>query len=159
MTVKKKTTAKKKTATKQQLIHHDPFEEIEASGEKADQQPQSDDATASSQAVEPQQQSFDLGLSLTIEDVERQKKALMALIVEGVGVHLDGENVEQVDGAGLQLLAAFFREVDERELEISWAEVSKPLYEAVQLVGLKDALNMQAIEIQDDGEGTAWGLF
>jgi len=66
MTVKKKTTANKKTATKQQLIQHDPFEEIEVSEEKADQLRHSIDATASNQAIERQQQSFDLLLSLTI---------------------------------------------------------------------------------------------
>lgn len=148
MTVKKKVAARKK-----QLIQHDPFEAAETAEENNKQVQQSE-------VGKPlQAQHFDLGLSLTIEEAEEHKKALMELIVEGGCLQLNGENIEQIDAAGLQLLAAFFGEIEQRQLDVSWTEVSKPLYQAAQLVGLDDALKMQTIEIQDDGEGTAWGLF
>ena len=99
-----------------------------------------------------------LGSNLTVVDAEAQKIELLSVISDQVPVRLIAEDIEQVDGAGLQLLAAFFKEAKQKEVDVSWGNVSSALLDAVKMLGLTDVLNLQDAE-QDDGEGTAWGLF
>jgi ABC-type transporter Mla MlaB component len=100
-----------------------------------------------------------LGTDLTIADVESKKIELAHVISDGLAVKLNGEDLEQVDGAGLQLLAVFFKQAAKNNLDISWQQISDSLLQAVRLVGLEDLLKMQDVAVEDDGEGSAWGLF
>ncbi|NNJ92967.1 MAG: STAS domain-containing protein [Gammaproteobacteria bacterium] len=102
---------------------------------------------------------IDLGSDLTIADVEAKKIELTHILADALPVKLNAEELEQIDGAGLQLLAALFKNAAKNNLEITWVKVSSTLMDAVKLVGLLELLNMQDVEIKDDGEGTAWGLF
>lgn len=109
--------------------------------------------------TESSKSDVDLGDSLTIAEAESEKIELMHMITDAVPLRLNAGNVDQVDGAGLQLLAAFFKEADSKNVDISWGSVSKSLHEAAQVVGLTTVLKMDDVEIEDDGEGSAWGLF
>ena len=101
----------------------------------------------------------DLGNDLTISDAESKKIEFDHIIDDGLVVKLNAADVEQVDGAGIQLLAALFKQAKQNDLELTWGSVSKELMDAVELMGLKEYLNMQDVEVEDDGEGSAWGLF
>jgi anti-anti-sigma regulatory factor len=102
---------------------------------------------------------IDLGSDLTIADVEAKKIELTHILADALPVKLNAEELEQIDGAGLQLLAALFKNAAKNNLEITWVKVSSTLMDAVKLVGLVELLNMQDAEIKDAGEGTAWGMF
>lgn len=101
----------------------------------------------------------DLGSDLTISEAESRKIEFDHIIDDGFAVKLIGSDVGQVDGAGIQLLAVLFKQAKKNDMEITWGPVSKELMNAVELMGLKEHLNMQDVEVEDDGEGSAWGLF
>ncbi len=102
---------------------------------------------------------IDLGSDLTIADVESKKIELTHVLADGLAVKLNAQDLEQIDGAGLQLLAVLFKEAAKNNLELAWDNVSSTLLDAVKLVGLVEVLKMQDVEVEDDGEGSAWGLF
>jgi len=106
-----------------------------------------------------EQHVIHLGSDLTIADVESKKIELSHILLDALPVKLNAEELEQIDGAGLQLLAALFKNAATTNLDISWDKVSSNLMDAVKLVGLVELLKMQDVEIEDDGEGSAWGLF
>ena len=184
-TVKKKTTARKKAAVKKEVINHDPFAVLE---EETDSTLQTDNAIteevtateAQSQvmsgaedgeqepAMEPEPDNdtgadngaiVELGHNLTIADAEAKKIDFMNIIADGVPVKLNAADIDQVDGAGLQLLAVLFKDAARKDISIGWDEVSPTLQEATKTLGLTEALKMQDVAQEDDGEGTAWGLF
>jgi anti-anti-sigma regulatory factor len=101
----------------------------------------------------------ELGPDLTIADVELKKIELAHVLSDGFSVKLNGEDIEHIDGAGLQLLAVFFKEAAKANLDISWLEVSASLREAVKVIGLVELLKISVSEVEDDGEGSTWGLF
>ena len=102
---------------------------------------------------------IELGTDLTIADVESKKIELAHIITDAFAVKLNAEDLEHIDGAGLQLLAVLFKDAAKNNLDISWDKVSSTFMDAVKLVGLVELLKMQDVEVEDDGEGTAWGLF
>ena len=159
------------------LLSNDPFAMIAEGGEEAEQhfgfrtqattdEPEPEQPPPPSEVNEMNeteqtavQHVIDLGSDLTIADVESKKIELSHILTDALPVKLNGEELEQIDGAGLQLLAVLFKNAAKNNLEISWDKVSSTLMDAVKLVGLIELLNMQDIEVEDDGEGTAWGLF
>ena len=102
---------------------------------------------------------IDLGSNFTIADVESKKIELAHILGDALAVKLNAADLEQIDGAGLQLLAVLFKDAAKNNLEISWEKVSSTFMDAVKLVGLVELLKMQDVEVEDDGEGSAWGLF
>ena len=101
----------------------------------------------------------DLGGSLNIADAEAKKIELAHILDDAVPVRLNGSDIDQCDGAGLQLLAAFFKDAAEKQVDVVWGDVSKMLHDSVTMMGLIKPLKMEDVEIEDDGEGTSWGLF
>ena len=59
---------------------------------------------------------------------------------------LDGEAVERIDTAALQLLALFRREVATRGGSVRWREPSGALHDAASLLGLTTLLELPASE-------------
>ncbi|MGD2119137.1 MAG: STAS domain-containing protein [Chromatiales bacterium] len=103
--------------------------------------------------------SYDLGGNLTIADVELKKAGFLQLIDDARAVALNGSDIDSVDGAGLQLLAAFIKDAGEKNIAVSWDSVSPALHDAVKMSGLIAHFGMTDVEVEDDGEGTSWGLF
>lgn len=102
---------------------------------------------------------FDLGTTLTIADAESLKGQFIELLAEGAPITLNAVDVDQCDGAGLQLLSVFYKEACSRDIPVSWSTVSSNFHEAVSLMGLINALGLEDVEVEDDGEGVSWGLF
>jgi anti-anti-sigma regulatory factor len=73
---------------------------------------------------------------------------LMAELLRALDEHaivLDGQAVERIDTAALQLLALFRREVTTRGGKVSWRGPSVALHEAADLLGLATLLELPAI--------------
>ena len=85
---------------------------------------------------------FGLSEDLTIADAAAIHQSMLDVLRSASSVTLDGSEVEQVDGAGIQLLAAFMKEAAERQIEIRWQGVSDPLRSAAAQLGLGDFLRL-----------------
>ncbi len=80
--------------------------------------------------------------SLTIVEAGDFHQVLSGRVVEQGELRIDGAAVESIDGAGLQLLAAFVRELVGKSSVVSWVGVSEPLAQGAALLGLEDALQL-----------------
>lgn len=81
-----------------------------------------------------------LAIGQTRETYERLNEALN----HGQAITLDADRLDQVDGAGAQLLLAFCRAAHERGLDLAWRGVSPALNDVAQLLGLSDLLGISA---------------
>ncbi len=80
------------------------------------------------------------GLDITM--VTDFKSILKQAVSQNLPIVLDAAQLERVDGAALQLLAAFFIEANESGLEVSWRSPNEAFLEAVQLTGMNSVLNL-----------------
>ena len=103
---------------------------------------------AMSESVTPEQGEINLSSSFTIMEVGEWHPKLSACCEAGGPVVLNGGELDQIDGAGIQLLAAFVKEMVHLQLEVSWSDVSESLKEAADVLGLREALCIPA----DNGE-------
>jgi len=65
---------------------------------------------------------------------------LGGVLAEAKSVELDAGQVERVDTAALQLLAAFCRALREAGVSLQWRSASGPLCEAAATLGLSEIL-------------------
>ncbi|MBF0257064.1 MAG: STAS domain-containing protein [Gammaproteobacteria bacterium] len=88
--------------------------------------------------------AMDLGEVLSIREVgELHQQLLNSLIAqEGAEFSLDGGALQQIDGAGLQLLTAFVQELGRRGISCQWQRVSTALREGAETLGLVEALQL-----------------
>ena len=79
---------------------------------------------------------------LDIALVSGFKEFLKQAIGQSLPVVLDGSSLERVDGAALQLFAAFFIEARSSGLSVTWKEPSAPLCRAAAMSGLKEIMDL-----------------
>lgn len=79
---------------------------------------------------------LDISVVQTLYAQLRQSSRAASAIV------LKAENLQRVDGAGLQLLVSFFREAQRLNLSISWQGTSPALRNAAQLLGVAQHLQL-----------------
>lgn len=83
----------------------------------------------------------DLGASLTIPEVTEALDRLRALLDQGDDpLRLQGSGLEQVDGAGVQLLCALVKGARDRGRAVIWEGASPTLRAAAGQLGLERAL-------------------
>ncbi len=70
------------------------------------------------------------------------KAILKQAASQNLPIVLDVSNLERIDGAALQLFAAFFTEAQETGLSVSWRSSSEPLNYAAKITGLTEVLNL-----------------
>jgi ABC-type transporter Mla MlaB component len=64
--------------------------------------------------------------------------------LDGAGAAgIDGAEVTQVDGAGLQLLLSLVQTIEARGASVRWTGVSDTLLEGARTLGLVEALRLQ----------------
>lgn len=63
---------------------------------------------------------------------------------EELVIFLDGENIEKADAAGLQLMAAFFKDAKTQGISLQWHKPSDALVNASRLIGLNSLLDLAA---------------
>ena len=85
-----------------------------------------------------------LGPSLTIHEALGLKQQLGGILSAGGTVHLDGAGVRAADAAGIQLLVAFSREAEMRNVEIIWRGASEVLLHSAAGLGLSALLGLAA---------------
>ncbi len=60
----------------------------------------------------------------------------------GTPIELNGEDVERIDGAGLQLLCMLMKSGGEKGVQIGWNSSSETLVEGAKQLGLQDLLQL-----------------
>ena len=126
-------------STKRPVMSHDPLADLEA--EPPGEVVQVPEPAATTEA-DADDGVLHMESSLTIADVDHCYTRLSGRLERGTAVVIDGGDLETVDGAGLQLLAAFVKEVGEQQLPLRWARVSEPLQRAAGVLGLTSALRL-----------------
>ncbi|MFN3197050.1 MAG: lipid asymmetry maintenance protein MlaB [Bradymonadia bacterium] len=81
-----------------------------------------------------------LGARLTIQEAEGLKARLLELLEATGPVTLEGDGIETVDTAGLQLLLAFAQDARGRQLDWSWRAPSDQLVAAARTLSLSTEL-------------------
>lgn len=131
---------------KQPVMSHDPLAELVDPAMNVDQvSPEFDTSTdgpsdAGSGAVPPGEAILKLPASLTIADVAGLHATLMDYLTQGVGIELDGSEVELIDGAGVQLLAAAAKSANDKALAFNIDSPTSVLARAVSQIGLSALL-------------------
>lgn len=57
-------------------------------------------------------------------------------------IEVSAGELQRVDGAGMQMLVALFRQAEQDQLEIKWKDTSESLRDAALLLGVKDYLHL-----------------
>lgn len=83
-----------------------------------------------------------LPASLTIADVAELRSTLLSAVEGAEALSLQGSEIEQVDGAGLQLLAALLKEAERRDVVVTWIATAERLIEAAEQVGMTSAIGL-----------------
>jgi len=81
--------------------------------------------------------------TLTIADVGTLHKTLGPLLNDSTALVIDGGSVERVDGAGLQLLTALFKEAVARQLPVRWQAASGVLRRGAADLGVGVLLGLE----------------
>lgn len=81
-----------------------------------------------------------LGEQLTIQVVADLYEQISVLFDTPVSVEINAEEVDVVDCAGLQLMAAFFKEAAQQQIDVSWKQSSMKLKTAADSIGMSELL-------------------
>lgn len=87
--------------------------------------------------------TFDLPANLTISVVEALHEELEPLLLQERDVTFNGQNVEKIDTAGLQLVLAFKQALGKRNLDFQWFKPSALISDSAQQLGLAQALGLR----------------
>ena len=79
---------------------------------------------------------------LDITMVTAYYEQLSQLLIEQKNILINAENVERIDGAGLQLLVAFFKEAKSLSIKLEWQSCSEALKDSAELSGLTGNLDL-----------------
>ncbi len=139
MTTQKKTAATaRKKRTPKKVIEHDP---LSMSEEPQEDEPVTSEPNISS-ASQGNSTPVDLGGSLVISEVDASRGLLLDALQAGRDLVIDGAEIQQIDGAGLQLLAAFALEAERMHIAFTWSGASAVLCNASDQLGLTKALQL-----------------
>jgi len=157
MATQKQTTITKKKGRAKKVIVHDPLsmadekQEGEATMQSAEEPEMTKPKAMESEATEglsvtkKSGNSIDLGGSLVINEVEAYRNVLLGALQGDGDLIIDGTEIEQIDGAGLQLLAAFALEAEKMQIMFKWCGASSVLCEASAQLGLAEVLRLNQI--------------
>ncbi len=81
-------------------------------------------------------EALDVSVASDFKALLQQATSQNALIV------LDASKIERIDGAALQLMTAFFLEVEESGLNVTWRNPTEALQYSAKLTGLNDVLRL-----------------
>ncbi len=84
-----------------------------------------------------------LGHNMTVQDMNRILNVMNEAFDKGNSLLLSAGDLIKIDGAGLQLLCAIFKEANTQHIDIKWESPSKALVYAANLYGVKEYLKLQ----------------
>jgi anti-anti-sigma regulatory factor len=124
---------------KKPLMSHDPLEDVVADGPEPNDR-EVDEAADAAEAGGV----VALEANFTIAEVAGQRDRLAAAVVPGGELLVDAGELEMIDGAALQLLAAVANECRARACRLTWRNVPETLRRNAAVMGLEEALGLHA---------------
>jgi len=94
-------------------------------------------------AVDPDRDVMTLPADLTITEVAALHAQISSWLEADGSIAIDGKAVETIDGAGVQLLAAFIKDRVARSRGVYWINASDVLVGAAARMGLHGALLLE----------------
>jgi ABC-type transporter Mla MlaB component len=86
-----------------------------------------------------------LNTAITIRDINELMNELNSIEPDEMELVFESDQVEKVDAAALQLLLGFYLFSIEEGKKIIWDKPSEALCHAVELLGMKDIINLPSI--------------
>jgi len=86
---------------------------------------------------------LELDSCLTIAEVGPLAEQLAGVFDSGGSLVLNGSEIEQIDGAGIQLLAVLMKEAAAQQAQVAWSGTTVVLREAAAQLGLAELLHLQ----------------
>lgn len=83
------------------------------------------------------------GDSLDISVVSQFHSQLKDVLHDAKSIELAAGDLQRIDGAGIQMLVAFFKEAEQMHIHVDWSETSDALVKAASLLGLTEQLNLK----------------
>lgn len=80
--------------------------------------------------------------SMDISNADELYKNLRQSFDESNDIVINADRVDRVDTAAFQVFCAFFREADQRGLNVTWKNPSEPLIRSAKLLGIHDLLSL-----------------
>jgi len=132
------------------VMSHDPLADLEGSASPVDGQEPEVAQEPGEAPVQPDVATVDGGgdeplclpSSLTVADVGEWHAQVVAQLQSAGALTIDGTDVEMIDGAGLQLLAALFKEASTGRCTIAWKDASEVLVNGAGQLGLSAVLKL-----------------
>lgn len=130
------------------VMSHDPLADLEgeAAGEVTQVPEQAPTGSESASASDCEDGVLMLESSITIADVGEYHAELSRCLEAEKAITIDGSNVDAIDGAGLQLLAAFVKELIEKGMGVNWRGASEKLILSAQHMGVSSALQIDQMD-------------
>ncbi len=136
------------------VMAHDPLADVAERLEQAPPPPLEEDAAsamagaAGETAPSPVSEADDgtafvLPERLGIQEVGELHGVLRDMLDAGGEIRLDAGSIDSIDGAGVQLLAVFFKEAVTHGIGVGWSAVSPALADAAGILGLRELLNIE----------------
>lgn len=125
------------------VMSHDPLVGIEGGEVTADMETETVEAGNPGGDVEDLD-TLVLVPSLTIADVGEYQAVLQQSLDLGGPKQIDGSEVDSIDGAGLQLLSAFVKELAQKS-PVEWSGASEKLCEAAKRFGVNELLQLHKV--------------
>lgn len=88
------------------------------------------------------QTTISCGELLDISVVGQFHSQLKEAMAETNGIEISAAGLQRIDGAGIQLLVAFFKEADQLHIDVSWKDISDSLVNAASLLGVSEQLHL-----------------
>ena len=82
------------------------------------------------------------GAVLDISAVGQKQAEFREVLENKKTIEVSAGELQRIDGAGIQMLVALFRQADQEQLEISWKDTSDSLLNAASLLGVTTQLHL-----------------
>ena len=139
------------TTAKRNVISHDPLEEFTQQNSIASEDEIANVPSICTEKNVNMKEKTDLGKQnlsneislgeeLTIQEVTDMKEKLATAFDSGSKILLKSDELTRVDGAGIQLLCAFFKEASIKQVEIAWTRENDLLKNAAKQLGMSNLL-------------------
>lgn len=135
-------------SSKKPVMSHDPLDDIaeEALGDVAAVPDEMAEGKMTDAAGDGARGRLVLPESLTIGEVGNYHEVLVRHLDRQSEVHIDGQALEVVDGAGMQLLLAFVKDAVSRSLPVNWIGASPRLLGSARQLGVSNAMQLDQLE-------------
>lgn len=125
------------TGRKKKSMSHDPLLDLQNDTDV------NHDAELSEHLRENPVNQINLGDNLTIQEVEQYLNSTRSTFDNGMKIVIDTSELQRIDGAGVQLLCAIYKEAANKNITLEWINTNDKLMTAVKSMGLAEIVKLE----------------